>query len=445
MTLLKKTAIFAALALAWPLAYADSFIYRIPSLGVRALTVAPPEAPGAGDANEELGLTVSPSEWDFGQVEASRRSSKTFSIKNSGAKQISLELEEPSAPFHLTSTTCGSVLASNAQCDITVEYLAGASAGRTSGGMSVASDKARAEISLEGESVSTDAAVVRIGEFPGMTSLNFTTGNLFRDGDNLIGHTYGGLQRTNLSTGASTSIALTGNFRSFGFPVGNADLRQTFPHPSNPSLVVVVGDYSYSGYPNASFVALLDYTGKLVSATYVVTNGASTTSTMVGSTLYVQAHGAQQGAMICSVETTPVSCQTSQAGGFSPAVDPSGVLHVRHWDRYGPENKQIVVLDPKATPTYVRKPVSGLPGGIESLAFGRDGNLYAAVSNSSAIWSIDRTTWTASVFAGSATESGDAGGTVKTARFGTKLQIQKSENGILVKDYTTHRLFEIQL
>lgn len=294
------------------------------------------------------------------------------------------------------------------------------------------------------------APVVRVGKFNQMYSVNLTTGNLTQEGNTLIGHSTGGIQFANVATGSVSTAPIVANFSSYGFPSsGNVEVRKVHVHPTNPQLLVVVGDYSVYRGANGSFAALAKRNGEFVAAKYVQTNGISADSTMAGNTLYVQAASGQSGAMTCSVQALDITCASSTFAGISPTTDASGVLHVRYFSMYGNNPMQIVTLNPSAPNPNVRRSVTGLPTGVaanmQSIAFGRDGNLYATFSSSSAVWKIDQATWQVSPFAGSVSETGDQGGTTLTARFGSQLYLQKSANGLYVKDYSSRVLFEILL
>jgi hypothetical protein len=174
------------------------------------------------------------------------------------------------------------------------------------------------------------------------------------------------------------------------------------------------------------------------------TNASPWQPTLSGNNAYLQGiNGA--GAMACSIDASTVTCNSSRFGGQHPTVDRNGVLHVAYFAMYGNDPRQVAVFEAGPYQSPTRKTVTGISNNLRTIAFGSDGNLYATLVNSHAVWKIDRTTWVATVFAGSDTETGDVGGTTSTARFTGQLAVQQSEAGLYVKDTNNRIVYEIKL
>lgn len=428
-----KSLLLSALVLSAAGAHANQYVYRVPNPGLRA--AVPQNLPA---------LKLDISAWNFGQVAWGSFQDKSFTVSNEGAAPAALEFEPPAAPFNF-STSCGATLNAGTSCSLTLGY-AGAVLGASSGTLRVITPETTLELELNGETAPPlEANVVRLGHFPSMSYQNLSTSPIHLMGRSIVGRAANGWQSLNLDTLVMASTGITANWRGdFGFPAGGAEVLQAYPHPTNSGHYVLVGDYSFGGSPTRSFVAIAQPDGKVIAAKYSGSTGTPAESAMFGNTVYVQSTNGG-GAMTCTVQATAVNCADSLFGGVSPVVDDNGILHVRWFSMYGNDPRKVAYFPAGSSNAYTNKTVSGVSGDIRSIAFGRDGNLYATVVSSPAVWKIDRSTWQATVFAGSASESGDQGGSTSTARFGTTLYVQKSSNGLYVKDPANRRLYEIQL
>jgi hypothetical protein len=82
-----------------------------------------------GHGTSALGLLqITPASIAFGDVASGTSAKATVTLKNTGTTSQPLAIGTPAAPFRVDSTTCGTTLAANASCGVTVEFLADAHA-----------------------------------------------------------------------------------------------------------------------------------------------------------------------------------------------------------------------------------------------------------------------------------------------------------------------------
>ena len=420
-------------------AQAASFEYRqnLSGLGLKASsTIGPAPAPASN-------VTLSLPSWNFGSVGVGNAPTKTFTLTNSGNAPASLSFEPLASPFSVANS-CGAQLAASSSCDFTVEYRPTAE-GPSSGTVAIAAGAKNLTVSLQGAATAATPTVeyVGIGTLTQFHQQNYTLGEFARDGNLLYGGDGGraAYAYVDINSGVKTAITLSANWTGFGLPGGgNARVYQVFNHPTDATLKVLAGYWDAT--EDYAFVALAKANGEVTALGFVAQHSSPPYATMHGSNVYV--HSSNQGgkAIVCSVGAATVSCASSYFGGIYPTVDTSGKLHAM---RFMSPAMQISVFENGVytAPTY--RAVTGIPAAMNSIDFGSDGNLYATVSGSPAVWKIDRNTWNATVFAGSATETGNSTGTIHTARFSTTINVQRSPRGLYVKDPTNRILYEIKL
>ena len=129
--------------------------------------------PLTGTATAPAGIALTPSSLTFGSIQVSTASSaQTVSVQNTGGQSISLTSLTVSAPFTRTTTTCGTTLAANTACIVTITFNP-TTAGTFSGTLSVKDSLGTQTAALTGTALTgpTDTLSTTTLTFPN-TALN---------------------------------------------------------------------------------------------------------------------------------------------------------------------------------------------------------------------------------------------------------------------------------
>jgi hypothetical protein len=275
-----------------------------------------------------------------------------------------------------------------------------------------------------------------LGSNPFHHNANFSNGTVW------MGAGDASLYALNLGTDVRSTVPLSADWSAYGLTAAGFSALGVFPHPSDASLKVVVGDWS-SGSPNWTARVAVFYvaTNGQVTSGYVTSTQSSTPyATLRGTTMAIRWTNGTAGSMVCTLGASAPTCSPAypSAQGTLPAIAPNGISYMASGSTL-----REYAAGPSAAPTSYT--VTGLPASINKIAFGSDGNLYAAAVGIPAVWKIDLSTKAATLFAGSPTEAGNTGGNVETARFGTNLILQADPAGLLIKDLQNKKIYNVRL